>query len=295
MGAKSATKKKLIDLGIPSPHARALAFDRTLEQVKDLKVDQIGQILGVSTEVADEILSLIHEKQHSISLRTKFSHALTRLSLAVDDLVLNGTEDTRRIDATPLIYQHSASAIPSFTGSYESTDEALLDALNLIAVEWGLGPGVAASLLFHIENGTTLVITGTDFHQTSLATAAQEMADAEYLTSDDAQILSDHSYMLPGKARPIQVGDKVGCACIGSEPKKSYSYRPRSCSGRSSNPVDDYRWPSSRKEQIGTVTYSWRFDNLFDVTFSCGTRFKIHVKHMVKVLSSDRSDVGWPY
>ena len=296
MGIKSATKKELIDRGVPSTHARALALDRTTDQVKELSVEQITEILGVKTGVADELWSMIHGRPHPVAVRTRFIPALEKTLRAVNEEVLNATNDSRKIDLMPLMAKHTDAPISSFSGSYENNDEACLDALNLLAMECNLGPAAAASLIFHLIDGTTMVITDIDFHRTCLATAAREMKDAGYISGEEAEILADHSQMLPAKESPIKRGDKVVRSRQGLRPRKSYAFRRNSCSGRSSNPQDDYRWPTSLFDQTGVVTYSWSHDGLFDVTFDCGTRVKIHRKHMVKVISSDRIDeMGWPY
>ena len=292
---KTATRKALTDLGLHSSHARALAADRTIAQVEQLTVGQIVAILGITDEVAEELWSLIHRRVHPIRIKQSFLHGLSKLIQAVDDVVHNATDDAMRMDLSTFISKHTDGSLPSFSGSYSSDHEANHAALHLFGVESNLGPAVLASLEYYID-GTTIVFTGIDLHMTDLAAVAQEMSDAGYLSSEETQIISDHPELLPAKSSPIQKGDRVACSNQSLKPRKSSAFRSKSCSGRSSNPSDDYRWPRRLHDKHGTVTYSWRFDGLFDVTFDCGTRVKIHRNHMIKVLSSSRIDeMGWPY
>ena len=60
MVVKSATKKKLMDLGIAENFAHVLADDRKWDDVKIMTAQQIAQICETDSEQAGQILSLIH-------------------------------------------------------------------------------------------------------------------------------------------------------------------------------------------------------------------------------------------
>ncbi|MEC7151730.1 MAG: hypothetical protein VXW85_04660, partial [Candidatus Thermoplasmatota archaeon] len=59
MVVKSATKKKLIDLGVAENFAHALANDRKWDEVKVLAVQEIAQACETDSETAAKILTLI--------------------------------------------------------------------------------------------------------------------------------------------------------------------------------------------------------------------------------------------
>ena len=59
MVVKSATKKKLMDLGIAENHAHALADDKKWDDVKILAAGEIAQICETDSEAAATIKSTI--------------------------------------------------------------------------------------------------------------------------------------------------------------------------------------------------------------------------------------------
>lgn len=295
MGVKSETKRLLVDRGVPKPHVRALACDRTITDVELLEVDQIERILGVSPAVAADIHASIHKLLPFVAVGGEFRAALGRLHLAITDRLADITNDTGMVDGAELRTKHSDKPFPSFIGAHQSDDEAILEIRVLLAAGHNLGPATAASIVFHVENGTSIVITGVEFDQATLGAVAKEMSD--YLEEGDVEIISDHTDFLPStQDRPIVVGDIV--EFWGSrKPRKSYAYRARSCSSSSSNPRDEYRWPSTRVNQTATVRYSWRTEDLLEVVFSDGFRKAIHRSHMIRQLQSEgpNGNGGWAF
>ena len=55
MVVKSATKKKLMDLGIEEEYAHKLADDRKWDDVKGLSPGQIAQICGIDSGTSQKI------------------------------------------------------------------------------------------------------------------------------------------------------------------------------------------------------------------------------------------------
>ena len=60
MVVKSATKKKLQDLGVPDTFAHALANDRKWDDVKVLGVQDIAQVCETDSETAEKVHAQIH-------------------------------------------------------------------------------------------------------------------------------------------------------------------------------------------------------------------------------------------
>ena len=52
MVVKSATKKKLMDMGVPEEYAHQLADDRKWDDVKQLTAGEIAQICGLASDEA---------------------------------------------------------------------------------------------------------------------------------------------------------------------------------------------------------------------------------------------------
>ena len=59
MVVKSATKKKLMDMGIDEDYAHNLADDRKWDDVKILNVQQIAQICQTGSDKANKIHEMI--------------------------------------------------------------------------------------------------------------------------------------------------------------------------------------------------------------------------------------------
>ena len=78
MVVKSATKKKLMDLGIEEEYAHKLADDRKWDDVKGLSPGQIAQICGIDSGTSQRIhdvmaSSVKSSKQVDVSARFKIS------------------------------------------------------------------------------------------------------------------------------------------------------------------------------------------------------------------------------
>lgn len=75
MVVKSATKKRLIDLGVAEDQAHALADDRNMDMIKDLSTDEVRTILGLKEGAKDleSVMGVIRElgaRRRSRSRRT---------------------------------------------------------------------------------------------------------------------------------------------------------------------------------------------------------------------------------
>jgi hypothetical protein len=61
MVVKSATKKKLMDMGIPEDYAHNLADGRKWDDVKILSQGEIAKICGLSSDEADKLSQVIQK------------------------------------------------------------------------------------------------------------------------------------------------------------------------------------------------------------------------------------------
>ena len=61
MVVKSATKKKLMDLGVTEEFAHKLANDRKWDDVKDLKQKEVAQICETDSKTAEDIVAKLSE------------------------------------------------------------------------------------------------------------------------------------------------------------------------------------------------------------------------------------------
>ena len=77
MVVKSATKKKLMDLGIEEEYAHKLADDRKWDDVKGLSPGQIAQICGIDSGTSQKI----HEVMSTSAKSSRASSAKTEKTI----------------------------------------------------------------------------------------------------------------------------------------------------------------------------------------------------------------------
>ena len=77
MVVKSATKKKLMDLGIEEEYAHKLADDRKWDDVKGLSPGQIAQICGIDSGTSQRI----HEIMSSSTKSTRAASASSQKTI----------------------------------------------------------------------------------------------------------------------------------------------------------------------------------------------------------------------
>jgi len=107
MVVKSATKKKLIDLGVAENFAHALANDRKWDEVKVLAVQDIAQACETDSETAAKILSLIEGASRKSSdgesdgggPTTKITLRKSRSRRVKADVDLQGYDEGRKMQA----------------------------------------------------------------------------------------------------------------------------------------------------------------------------------------------------
>ena len=107
MVVKSATKKKLIDLGVAENFAHALANDRKWDEVKVLAVQEIAQACETDSETATKILSLIEGASRKSSdgdsdgggPTTKITLRKSRSRRVKADVDLQGYDEGRKMQA----------------------------------------------------------------------------------------------------------------------------------------------------------------------------------------------------
>ena len=71
MVVKSATKKRLIELGVAEEHAHKLADDRNMDLIKDLATGEVASILGLSADHADVGSAMGVIRELSVRRRTR--------------------------------------------------------------------------------------------------------------------------------------------------------------------------------------------------------------------------------
>ena len=107
MVVKSATKKKLIDLGVAENVAHALANDRKWDEVKVLAVQEIAQACETDSETAAKILTLIEGASRKSSdgdsdgggPTTKITLRKSRSRRVKADVDLQGYDEGRKMQA----------------------------------------------------------------------------------------------------------------------------------------------------------------------------------------------------
>ena len=110
MGIRSATKRKLVDLGVPEEYAKKLALDRTFSEVATMTPAQIRQVTHSSPERAVRVQEqLISWDFNDIIHRVEFRHGMNHLSTSLYSLKEDIESDTAEgalIDVNTLLIDH---------------------------------------------------------------------------------------------------------------------------------------------------------------------------------------------
>ena len=128
MVVKSATKKKLIDLGVAENFAHALANDRKWDEVKVLAVQEIAQACETDSETAAKILTLIEGASRKSSdgdsdgggPTTKITLRKSRSRRVKADVDLQGYDEGRKMQAL----RSELSDDPVYTALEKAADKA---------------------------------------------------------------------------------------------------------------------------------------------------------------------------
>jgi DNA-directed RNA polymerase subunit H (RpoH/RPB5) len=98
MVVKSATKKRLMELGVSDEYAHKLATDRNMTDIKNMSHDEVASTLGISKD-AEEFISTMNiiAEQGSRRRAAKKSTKITIRAKAIDDL--DRPEITSRFNA----------------------------------------------------------------------------------------------------------------------------------------------------------------------------------------------------
>ncbi|MEK9730667.1 MAG: DNA-directed RNA polymerase subunit RpoH/Rpb5 C-terminal domain-containing protein [Candidatus Poseidoniales archaeon] len=98
MVVKSATKKRLIELGVPEEYAHKLATNRNMSDIKSLSHEDIATILGISKDSEEFSSTMITiAEQGSRRRKNKQSKKITIRARALDEI--DKPEITRRFNA----------------------------------------------------------------------------------------------------------------------------------------------------------------------------------------------------
>ena len=98
MVVKSATKKRLMELGVSEEYAHKLATDRNMTDIKNMSHDDVASTLGISKDAEEFITTMqIIAEQGSRRRAAKKSTKITIRAKAVDDM--DRPEITSRFNA----------------------------------------------------------------------------------------------------------------------------------------------------------------------------------------------------
>ena len=128
MVVKSATKKKLIDLGVPENFAHALANDRKWDEVKVLNAQDIAQVCETDSDQAAKILARLDLDSQTL-LYSKMDEATaealkSRVSLISPESIEEEDESVARTDETQTFdFAQINDAIQSVNKDIKSSEE----------------------------------------------------------------------------------------------------------------------------------------------------------------------------
>lgn len=277
---KSATLKRLQDRGLPNAHARLLSLDRSFDQVETLDALEISTILSIQFEVADQYFHLIQGTSGRQVLISTFNEAIFSVQIGLKDLLANVTNDLSIISLNDIC----DPSAPTFQTLYTSDDQIVSNIQEHLGITWNLPIELVGAVSFRLINSDQLKITGISLSPDSLPAIASEMEAREYITSEQAVLLTENLDLLRDAPSPaIKRGDTV-VRYGESRPPKSSRFRPRGCGSRTRNPSRRYLWPRKHWDSDGQVSYVFRSDSIYEVTFANGDQYWIHEDHLVRQL-----------
>ena len=133
MVVKSATKKRLIELGVSDEFAHKLATDRNMADIKAMPADDVAKILGIAkdSESFTKVMQIIAEQGNRRS-RNKRSKKITISSKAIDEF--DRPEATSRFN--PL--NHELVPHQELLGEANISEQEQYDLEKEELLPWGL-------------------------------------------------------------------------------------------------------------------------------------------------------------
>jgi DNA-directed RNA polymerase subunit H (RpoH/RPB5) len=133
MVVKSATKKRLIELGVPEDYAHKLATNRNMSDIKSLSHEDIATILGISKDSEEFTNTMMTiAEQGSRRRKNKQSKKITIRAKALDEI--DKPEITRRFNAM----NHELVPHQELVGPANVTPEELFDIEMAELAPWQL-------------------------------------------------------------------------------------------------------------------------------------------------------------
>ena len=317
MGIRSATKKKLVELGVSEGCAKKLALDRTFSDIKSMTPAQIRQVTDSSPEQGIRIHEqLITWDSHDITRRVNFRSAMNRVSvclITLKETIESQTAENELIDVSRLLRDEiskSSSEVhkdefenevqrakndsddvftPLQKGVFlelfpEDHSNSIRAVRHLIAKKVEVPMCVMEGYHIHFRSDyqVRLTIAVTEISEEELKAVTDGLVECGMLDLESAQpILDNLDLAHPYDAPQITKGDTV----IEKFPMKI----PRKRDPLDKHP-DDSRWPSHCADMVGKVIHRLCFGTLV-VEFEENGRPRefIHECHC-KLLPSSREN-----
>ena len=207
MVVKSATKKKLIDLGVAENFAHALANDRKWDEVKVLAVQEIAQACETDSETAAKILTLIEGASRKSSdgdsdgggPTTKITLRKSRSRRVKADVDLQGYDEGRKMQAL----RSELADDPVYTALEKAADKAGLQLTVRILND------LADAVLKRGKKKLTAAQAGK-----VIARAATELAKSRIDPFEAAGIVTAQSLGEPGTQMTMRTFHYAGVATV---------------------------------------------------------------------------------
>ena len=264
MTVRSATKKKLMNFGLPEEFAKQLATDRTMSEVESMTPAQIAQVTDCTVEEASRIRERIVSKDaHEIDRRLKFRSCTNRLHMSMRSVEADISclaDDRGRIDVNKLLRDYrdvsEGEGEPLQEGVFvemfrDDPVKATRIAIFLISEKVRVPPAVIDGFRVNFVSDFQLTITLDDISEEKLKGVVSGLAESDRLDADIARIDGDTAGFLIDNAELARVDESR--ICEGDTVIENFPMNtPRDRDIFDRHP-DDLRWPSPFSGKHGLV------------------------------------------
>ena len=310
MAIRSATKKKLVERGVPEEYAKKLALDRTFSDVESMTPARIRQVTGSSPEQSIRIQEqVVSWDSQDIIRRVNFRSARNRVFaclISLKETIESQMAKNGLIDVNGLLRDElPASSFENEVQRAENDSDdvcaplqegiclelfpedhsnAIRTVRHLISerVEVPMSVMEGYHIDFRSEHQVRLTVAVTEISEEELKAVTEGLVECERLEAESAQpILDNLDLARPYDAPRIASGDTV----IEKFPMKT----PRKRDPLDKHP-DDRRWPSHCAGKVGKVIDRFCYGTLVVEFEEDGrTREFIHETHC-KMLPSSKAN-----
>ncbi len=205
MVVKSATKKKLMDLGVEEEYAHKLADDRKWDDVKILSTGEIAQICGIDSGTSQRIHEIMSTSIKSSRVADKSEKTVVRR---------RKTTRSRRAKSMPLEEYDEPAKLESIMRDIDTEDEMFIKINNANDdLNANLTPRMVSDLVLGLQSRGEKKITGPKAKKL-VEKAAEQVGLAKAVPYEAVGITTAQSIGEPGTQMTMRTFHYAGVATV---------------------------------------------------------------------------------